>query len=184
MVQSSELETCVSNLFQKLKKLYFNRKVNPNKKGKATRNVRKRYIVGMKEVIKHLETEKLKMVVIAVNLEKVDGQNGLNELIHRVIQRSRELKVPLIFAMTRYKLGLVTKFQGQMASIVGVFNYLGANDEYNALVKKTEEARVEFYKQLTKNVSEYDIRILKKENRYLDWQCFEQVKSDPSNFFF
>lgn len=36
----------------------------------------------MKEVIKHLEAENLKMIILAINLEKIDGQNGLNELVY------------------------------------------------------------------------------------------------------
>lgn len=49
VVQNQDLEQCVFSLVQKLKKLYFNRKVNPNnKKGKLARNLKKRYIVGMK----------------------------------------------------------------------------------------------------------------------------------------
>jgi len=47
--------------------------VNPNKKGKQTRSVKKRYIVGIKEVAKNLDVEKLKMVILAINIEKVDG---------------------------------------------------------------------------------------------------------------
>ena len=73
-------------LISKLKKLYYNRKVNPNmKKGKQARNLKKRYIVGIKEVMKHLYAENLKMIIIAVNLERVDGENGLNGLIFDII---------------------------------------------------------------------------------------------------
>jgi selenocysteine insertion sequence-binding protein 2 len=112
VIQNQELENSVFALIQKLKKLYFNRKVNPNKKGKVTRSVKKRYIVGIKEVLKHLEAENLKMVIVAVNLERVDGENGLDEMTYRIIQRSRELGIPLVFALSRYRLGFVTKFQG------------------------------------------------------------------------
>lgn len=50
------------------------------------------------------------MVILAINLEKVEGDNGLNDMVYHIIQQSRELKVPLVFALTRYKLGFVTKF--------------------------------------------------------------------------
>ncbi len=74
------------SLIQKLKKLYFNRKMNPNKKGgKMQRNLKKRYIVGMKEVIKHLNAENLKMIIMAVNLERVEGDNGLDGMIYDII---------------------------------------------------------------------------------------------------
>ena len=109
-MQTSELEEAVKALIQKLKKLYFNRKVNPNKKGKVTKNIKKRYIVGIKEVIKHLNADNLKMVIVAVNLEKIDGDNGLDDMVWQIICKSRELKIPIVFAYTRYKLGFLTKF--------------------------------------------------------------------------
>ena len=73
-------------LVQKLKKLYYNRKMNPNKKGgKMQRNLKKRYIVGMKEVIKHLNAENLKMIIMSINLERVEGENGLDGMIYDII---------------------------------------------------------------------------------------------------
>ncbi len=59
--------------------------MNPNKKGKQSRNLKKRYIVGMKEVVKHLNAENLKMIIMAVNLEQVEGDNGLDGLIYDTI---------------------------------------------------------------------------------------------------
>jgi ribosomal protein L30E len=60
--------------------------MNPNKKGgKMQRNLKKRYIVGMKEVIKHLNAENLKMIIMAVNLERVEGDNGLDGMIYDII---------------------------------------------------------------------------------------------------
>jgi len=87
--------------------------MNPNKKGKGgLRNLKKRYIIGMKEVVKHLNAENLKMVIMAVNLERVEGENGLDGMIYDVIQACRDQKIPLVFCLSRYKLGYVSKFQG------------------------------------------------------------------------
>ena len=77
------------------------------------RNLKKRYIVGMKEVMKHLNAENLKMVIVAVNLERVEGDNGLDGMIYDIIQATRDQKIPLVFCLNRFKLGYVTKFQGQ-----------------------------------------------------------------------
>lgn len=86
LVQTPDLESSLFALIQKLKKLYFNRKQNPNhKKGKAARNLKKRYIVGMKEVMKHLNAENLKMVIVAINLERVDGDKGLDDMVYNII---------------------------------------------------------------------------------------------------
>eukprot|EP00350_Pseudokeronopsis_sp_OXSARD2_P003544 CAMPEP_0170543448 /NCGR_PEP_ID=MMETSP0211-20121228/2558_1 /TAXON_ID=311385 /ORGANISM="Pseudokeronopsis sp., Strain OXSARD2" /LENGTH=284 /DNA_ID=CAMNT_0010846825 /DNA_START=1204 /DNA_END=2058 /DNA_ORIENTATION=+ len=158
MLQSSELEDNVFKLIAKLKKLYYNRKVNPQKKGKLiTRNqmLKKRYIIGLKETLKHLQAEALKLVIIAKNLERVEGEKGIDELIFEIIQRARDQKIPVIFSMTRYKLGLCSKYHGYAASIVGVLNFQGANDEYNELVKEGDKYKRQFYQTLAKSLNEY-----------------------------
>ena len=86
VIQTPELEKAVFNLVQKLKKLYFSRKINPNKKSKGNqKNLKKRYIIGMKEVFKHLNAENLKMIIMAINLERVEGENGLDGMAYDVI---------------------------------------------------------------------------------------------------
>jgi ribosomal protein L7Ae-like RNA K-turn-binding protein len=77
----------------------------------------------MKEVKKHLNAENLKMIILAVNLERVEEDNGLDELVGQIIQTTRDQKIPLVFCLSRYKLGFVSKFQSQLASIVGIFNF-------------------------------------------------------------
>lgn len=66
----------------------------------------------MKEVMKHLIAENLKMVIVAVNLEQVEDENGLDSMVYDIIQATRDQKIPLVFCLTRYKLGYVSKFQG------------------------------------------------------------------------
>lgn len=74
----------------KLKKLYYNRKMNPLKKGKSMRPVKKRYIIGTKEVIKHLNAENLKMIILATNLEKVEGDKGLDDMVYHIVSSCKE----------------------------------------------------------------------------------------------
>lgn len=82
MIQNADLEQSLFAFIMKLKKLYYNRKMNPTKKGKTTRQVKKRYIIGLKEIIKHLIAENLKMVILAVNMEQVEDDNGLDQMVY------------------------------------------------------------------------------------------------------
>ena len=50
---------------------------------------KKRYLIGLKEIMKNLLAKKLNMVIIATNIEKVEGQYGLDEYIYRVICECR-----------------------------------------------------------------------------------------------
>ena len=64
--------------------------MNPQKKGKVKGPIKKRYIIGLKEVIKHLDAENLKMIILAINLEKVEGEKGLDDLVYHIIVACRE----------------------------------------------------------------------------------------------
>jgi hypothetical protein len=39
----------------------------------------------MKEVVKHLNAENVKMIIMAVNLERVEGENGLDGMTYDII---------------------------------------------------------------------------------------------------
>lgn len=85
VVQSAELNQAVKSLIYKLKELYFIRKIKPQKGKykKVNAAPKKRYIIGLKEVTKNLDSNKLNMVIIATNVEKVEGEYGLDEhLLH------------------------------------------------------------------------------------------------------
>ena len=43
-------------------------------------------MIGLKEIQKNLCAEKLSMVIIATNIERVEGINGLDEYIYQIVQ--------------------------------------------------------------------------------------------------
>jgi len=86
MKQTDELNEALRALLYKLKELYFIRKIKPQKGKfkKATAAPKKRYLIGIREIMKHLKNQKLTMVIIATNFEKVEAENGLDELIMEI----------------------------------------------------------------------------------------------------
>ena len=106
-----QLEQLVVALILKLKQLYFNRKTK-QPKGKMLRNneaVKKRYIIGMHEVMQKLKVDEIKMIVLATDLEKVDLERGIDEVINNIASICRAKGVPLVFAFSRYRLGCLAK---------------------------------------------------------------------------
>lgn len=84
--KTAQLEQLVVALILKLKQLYFNRKTK-QPKGKMLRNneaVKKRYIIGLHEVMQKLKVGEIKMIVLATDLEKVDFERGIDEVINTV----------------------------------------------------------------------------------------------------
>ena len=107
-----QLEQLVVALILRLKQLYFNRKTKMPK-GKPLRMneaVKKRYLIGLHEVMQRLKIGEIKMVILATDLEKVDFERGIDEVINAVAQICRMKGVPLVFAFSRYRLGCLAKY--------------------------------------------------------------------------
>ena len=117
------LDQLTVNLVLKLKELYFKRKLKVPKGRKQMRPAKKRYIIGLNEVWKHLQAGNLNCVILATNLEKVEEERGIDELVKSIAEMCRKRKIPLIYSMNRYRLGCVTKYKGQNVSACGIMNY-------------------------------------------------------------
>jgi len=63
----------MKSLLYKLKELFYIRKTKPQK-GKYKKSIiapKKRYLIGLNEIMKNLKAKKLNMMIVATNLEKV-----------------------------------------------------------------------------------------------------------------
>ena len=63
-------------------------------KGKLKSNVRvvkKRYLTGLNEVNKHLKAGNLTMIIIAIDLEKVEEEGGIDDMIVQIAQTCRSM---------------------------------------------------------------------------------------------
>lgn len=79
---------------------------------KQMRPAKKRYIIGLNEVFKHLQAGNLNCVIIATDLEKVEIEKGVDDLVCQIAEICRKRKIPLVFSMNRYRLGCATKYKG------------------------------------------------------------------------
>ena len=92
MHQTPELQHQVRSLLYKLKELYFIRKTKPQK-GKYKKHdlaPKKRYMIGLKEIMKNLFAGNLTMVIVATNVERVEGDGGLDDALHQIVQECRK----------------------------------------------------------------------------------------------
>ena len=80
VIQTEDQTEAVKALLYKLKELYFTRKNKPQKGKykKVNAAPKKRYLIGLKEVMKNLAANKVSMIIIAVNIEHVEGEFGLD----------------------------------------------------------------------------------------------------------
>ncbi|XP_018619496.1 selenocysteine insertion sequence-binding protein 2-like isoform X1 [Scleropages formosus] len=135
-VLNKEIDESVTLLLQEL--VRFQERVYQKDPTKA--KAKRRLVMGLREVTKHMKLLKIKCVIISPNCEKIQSKGGLDEALYNVIAMAREQEIPFVFALGRKALGrCVNKLVP--VSVVGIFNYSGAENLFNRLVSLTEEAR-------------------------------------------
>ncbi|KAM4829634.1 selenocysteine insertion sequence-binding protein 2-like isoform 2-T2 [Thomomys bottae] len=135
-VLCKEIDECVTLLLQEL--VSFQERIY--QKDPVRAKARRRLVMGLREVTKHMKLNKIKCVIISPNCEKIQSKGGLDEALYNVIAMAREQEIPFVFALGRKALGrCVNKLVP--VSVVGIFNYSGAEGLFNKLVELTEEAR-------------------------------------------
>ncbi|XP_004386356.1 selenocysteine insertion sequence-binding protein 2-like isoform X1 [Trichechus manatus latirostris] len=135
-VLCKEIDECVTLLLQEL--VSFQERIY--QKDPVRAKARRRLVMGLREVTKHMKLNKIRCVIISPNCEKIQSKGGLDEALYNVIAMAREQEIPFVFALGRKALGrCVNKLVP--VSVVGIFNYFGAESLFNKLVELTEEAR-------------------------------------------
>lgn len=107
---------------------------------------KRRYVCGLKEVLKHLKLKKIKCVILPPNLDKIQsegtsmpigpwgkcsncgmmlGVGGINDFVGEILALCKEQAVPVVFAMSRRRLAVMLRKKHQIGC-VGIFLYDGA----------------------------------------------------------
>ncbi|XP_062955293.1 selenocysteine insertion sequence-binding protein 2 isoform X1 [Cynocephalus volans] len=143
---SKEVDTCVTDLLKELVRFQDRMYQKDPVKAKAKR----RLVLGLREVLKHLKLKKLKCVIISPNCEKIQSKGGLDDTLHTIIDYACEQNIPFVFALNRKALGRSLN-KAVPVSVVGIFSYDGAQDQFHKMVELTMAAR-QAYKTMLENV--------------------------------
>ncbi|NXP04762.1 SEBP2 protein, partial [Thinocorus orbignyianus] len=135
-VLSKEVDSCVTDLLKEL--VRFQDRLYQKDPVKA--KIKRRLVMGLREVLKHLKLKKLKCVIISPNCEKIKSKGGLDETLHNIIDCACEQNIPFVFALDRKTLGRCVN-KAVPVSVVGIFSYDGAQDHFHRMVQLTTEAR-------------------------------------------
>ncbi|KAM9508756.1 selenocysteine insertion sequence-binding protein 2 isoform 6-T6 [Guaruba guarouba] len=135
-VLSKEVDSCVTDLLKEL--VRFQDRLYQKDPVKA--RIKRRLVMGLREVLKHLKLKKLKCVIISPNCEKIQSKGGLDETLHNIIDCACEQNIPFVFALNRKALGRCLN-KAVPVSVVGIFSYDGAQDHFHRMVQLTTEAR-------------------------------------------
>ncbi|RNA01913.1 selenocysteine insertion sequence-binding 2-like [Brachionus plicatilis] len=105
--------------------------------------IKRRYVMGIREVTKHLKMFRIKCVILAPNCEKIESKGGLDDAINLIIRTSMEQNIPFLFALGRKGLGkAVNKLVP--VSVVGIFDYSGAEPYFEKLVELANNAKMTY----------------------------------------
>ncbi|XP_038259445.1 selenocysteine insertion sequence-binding protein 2 isoform X2 [Dermochelys coriacea] len=135
-VLSKEVDSCVIDLLKELVRFQDRLYQKDPERAKTKR----RLVMGLREVLKHLKLKKLKCVIISPNCEKIQSKGGLDETLHTIIDCACEQNIPFVFALNRKALGRCVN-KAVPVSVVGIFSYDGAQDHFHKMVELTMEAR-------------------------------------------
>ncbi|XP_015264584.1 PREDICTED: selenocysteine insertion sequence-binding protein 2 [Gekko japonicus] len=138
-VLSKEVDSCVTDLLKELVRFQDRQYQKDPVKAKTKR----RLVMGLREVLKHLKLKKLKCVIISPNCEKIQSKGGLDETLHLIIDSACEQNIPFVFALNRKALGRCLN-KAVPVSVVGIFSYDGAQDCFHKMVELTMEARLAY----------------------------------------
>uniref|UniRef100_A0A671UHG9 SECIS binding protein 2 n=1 Tax=Sparus aurata TaxID=8175 RepID=A0A671UHG9_SPAAU len=133
---SKDVDECVTNLLKEL--VRFQDRLYQKDPMKA--RMKRRIVMGLREVLKHLKLRKVKCVIISPNCERIQSKGGLDEALYTIIDTCREQGVPFVFALSRKALGRCVN-KAVPVSLVGIFNYDGAQDFYHKMIELSSEAR-------------------------------------------
>uniref|UniRef100_A0A8C9AVB0 SECIS binding protein 2 n=1 Tax=Prolemur simus TaxID=1328070 RepID=A0A8C9AVB0_PROSS len=142
---SKEVDACVTDLLKEL--VRFQDRMYQKDPVKA--KTKRRLVLGLREVLKHLKLKKLKCVIISPNCEKIQSKGGLDDTLHTIIDHACEQNIPLVFALNRKALGRSLN-KAVPVSVVGIFSYDGAQDQFHKMVELTTAAR-QAYKAMLAN---------------------------------
>ncbi|XP_044129347.1 selenocysteine insertion sequence-binding protein 2 isoform X2 [Bufo gargarizans] len=143
-VLSKEVDSCVTELLKELVRFQDRLYLKDPVKAKTKR----RLVMGLREVLKHLKLKKLKCVIISPNCEKIQSKGGLDDTLQTIINCACEQNVPFVFALNRKTLGRCVN-KAVPVSVVGIFSYDGAQNHFHKLYDLTMKARQDYKDMIT-----------------------------------
>ncbi|XP_059403616.1 selenocysteine insertion sequence-binding protein 2-like isoform X3 [Carassius carassius] len=135
-VLRKDVDECVSSLLKEL--VRFQDRLFQKDPMKA--RMKRRLVMGLREVLKHLKLRKVKCVIISPNCERIQSKGGLDEALHTIIDTCRDQGIPFVFALSRKALGRCVN-KAVPVSLVGIFNFDGAQDHYHKMIELSADAR-------------------------------------------
>lgn len=136
---TQDLDLAIQELLEKLK-FYYDRK----KLEKTNKKVNKRYVKGFKECVKRCCDGSMKLLIMAPDIEKVEGQGGLDEMIYELLGCCNEKKVPVVFGLSMRSLGFTLINGAALLSVVGILDYSACESLFQTVLTLLDRNRSQY----------------------------------------
>ncbi|BES98936.1 Hypothetical protein NTJ_11751 [Nesidiocoris tenuis] len=112
--------------------------------------MRKRYVCGFRESKKFLAADRVKMLIVATNLDILEGLPSM-AILNSLTELANEKEVPVVFAGSAQNIAYWSMKKGKI-SVLAVMNYEGADDLYQRVLTSWSQAKSDYSKLLGKLV--------------------------------
>jgi len=133
---TQEIKQLTRLILQDLMKFQENKFQKNPVKAKAN----KRYVVGFKEAKKFLIVKRLKLVVIAPDLEP---NAEVDALVEEIKLLADERNIPYVFGIKRREIGYLL-LKKVPVSLVGIFDYQGTTENVNELLNYLQQEKINY----------------------------------------
>lgn len=113
-------------------------------KDDANARARRRLVIGLREVARGIRAHKIKMVIMANNL---DQYGAIDAKLEEILMLCQEEDVPVLFELSKRKLGKALG-KSVKVSVVGVQNADGAHEQFKKLNKLSRLTRIPSTKEI------------------------------------
>lgn len=109
--------------------------------------MKKRLVAGLREVTKQVERNRIKIIFLAPDIQRCPETGGLDEAVKRLLDAARRLDLPIVYALSRRKLGRVL-FKKVPVSCCGILNYQATEETWKQLTEAVTLAREHYQLKL------------------------------------
>jgi ribosomal protein L7Ae-like RNA K-turn-binding protein len=109
--------------------------------------MKKRLVAGLREVTKQVERNRIKIIFLAPDIQRCPETGGLDEAVKRLLDAARRLDLPIVYALSRRKLGRVL-FKKVPVSCCGILNYQATEETWKQLTEAVTLARENYQLKL------------------------------------
>ena len=119
--------------------------------------------------MRELRLKEILCLFIVPNIEKVTNEkNNLDDRILKIINDCREMKIPILFGLNKFKLGKIARKKNSSVSMLGIINVEGMENELKNIVELGKSFREKWYKENSKNKEKF------KDNKYIQFDLFDK----------